>query len=113
VVNACEGDGRTRARRVEILLAPADDADALRIEVCDDGPGFRPAQLASEDQLALSTKEEGSGLGLVLVRGVVEASAGRVVLSNAAQGGARVTVELARAAGSGRPRRAPAGGGSP
>jgi signal transduction histidine kinase len=112
VVNACEGDGRTRARRVEIVLAPAGDGDALRIEVRDDGPGFRPTQLASEDQLALSTKEEGSGLGLVLVRSVVEASAGRIELANAAEGGARVSVELARGA-SGPPRRERAGGESP
>jgi signal transduction histidine kinase len=97
VVNACEGDGRARARRVEIRLRAAERDDALRIEVCDDGPGFRPDQLDHEGRLGLSTKEDGSGLGLALVRGVVEASAGRLALANGAGGGAVVSVELPRA----------------
>ncbi len=113
VVNACEGDGRARAQRVEIRLRAADGDDALRIEVCDDGPGFRPGQLASSGQLGLSTKEDGSGLGLALVRGVVEASAGRLSLANGTAGGAVVSVELARASAPAPPRRAPPGGAAP
>jgi signal transduction histidine kinase len=97
VVNACEGDGERGARCVEILLVPGADPGHVGIAVCDDGPGFRPAQLRAHGQLALSTKEEGSGLGLALVRGVVEASAGRVELANRPEGGARVSLELPRA----------------
>jgi signal transduction histidine kinase len=93
VVNACEGDGRRGARRVEISARPGDGARVV-IEIVDDGPGLPAHVLAAAPGTAGSTKPAGLGLGLGLVHGLVKASGGTVAWHNRDGGGARVTVEL-------------------
>lgn len=91
-VNACEGDGQRGATRVEIRLAR--EAGQVALEVTDDGPGFAAAALRDEAGDVPTTKAEGSGLGLGLVRELVEASGGTLALGNLSAGGAVVRVEL-------------------
>ena len=92
LVNACEGDGRRGASTVRVRVAAA--GDGVRLSVEDDGPGFSAARLAELPDRPMTTKETGSGLGLVLVRSFAEASGGRVTLRNADGGGACVDLEL-------------------
>jgi signal transduction histidine kinase len=106
VVNACEGDGLRAAGRVDIGIAAS--GDDVRIEVRDDGPGFRTASRGAEPAPGVSSKQGGSGLGLTFVREIAEASGGRLAIANAAGGGACVSVELARDRAPGPPRREPA-----
>jgi len=96
VVNACEGDGRVGASQVQIntTLTRTLGVETVALCVRDDGPGV-PAAWLSGDALA-STKPFGSGLGLRLVKGVVEASGGLLLVDNLARG-ASVTVLLRRA----------------
>jgi len=71
----------------------------LTIRVEDDGPGMPPDVLA-----AFSAKETsdvlpghrtgGAGLGLSIVRAVVESHGGRVEVDNRTEAGCRVTIEL-------------------
>ncbi|HMB67903.1 MAG TPA: ATP-binding protein, partial [bacterium] len=65
-----------------------------RIGVLDRGPGFTPAALREAFQPFWTTKEKGSGLGLVLARRIVEAHHGTITLANRDDGGAEVTVEI-------------------
>lgn len=71
----------------------------VQLRIADNGPGFS-AEIAAEPQLALrpfyTTKSSGSGLGLALVRKIIEDAAGSVELSNRPQGGALVTLTLPR-----------------
>ncbi len=92
VVNACEGDGRRGAQRVDVVARPA--GDRVAIEVIDDGPGLPTHVLAAAPGGAPSTKASGSGFGIGLVDGLVRASGGRVAWDNRSEGGARVLVEL-------------------
>ncbi len=92
LVNACEGDGQRQAQRVEVKLERRDGA--VVIEVADDGPGFPPHLLSSRGTAGLTTKAAGSGLGMMLVAGVVESSGGRLELGNRPSGGACVRVQL-------------------
>jgi signal transduction histidine kinase len=93
VTNSCEGSGERGASTILIegLNTPEGHTS---IVVCDDGPGFTTPFLAAQGRLRLSSKVNGFGLGLSLVRRIAEASAGKVVFHNDCRGGARVEVIL-------------------
>jgi two-component system, OmpR family, aerobic respiration control sensor histidine kinase ArcB len=69
----------------------------LEVSVQDDGPGFSPASLA-RISTGRSTRDPstqpGSGLGLMIVREMVEASGGTLDIRNRDGGGALVLVSL-------------------
>lgn len=77
-VNAAEAG----AREVRIR------AQAGEIVITDDGPGIAPELLPLIFQPHVSTKPMLSGLGLYVVRSIVEQSGGSVEVSNGAAGGA-------------------------
>ena len=86
---ARETDGVTvRLRRRE---------DTGRIEVEDTGPGI-PAAMRERvfDAKFVTTKDvgEGTGLGLSVCRGVVEAAGGTIAVDGAYEGGARVVIDV-------------------
>jgi signal transduction histidine kinase len=64
------------------------------VEVTDSGPGIDAAVRARVFEPFFSTKSAGSGLGLVLVKKIVEDHGGGISLDNAPGRGVRVTVWL-------------------
>ena len=116
------GDGASLSRAVENLLenalkyghregeeprvrvsARAEGSGSRRrvvIEVSDDGPGVEPAEREAifepfvRGRAAVAARIPGTGLGLSLVRRVVEAHGGRVEVRNADGRGARFAVTL-------------------
>jgi signal transduction histidine kinase len=87
---------RDRVVRVECTR----DADRVRLRVRDRGPGVAPRHLdkvfepfyRGEDELTRTSK--GTGLGLALVKGLVERMGGAIAGGNAAGGGFEVTIAL-------------------
>jgi sensor histidine kinase regulating citrate/malate metabolism len=83
--------------RVRVLLQV--DGALLRLRVDDDGPGI-PANLrhqvfkAGFSTKVLGDREHSRGIGLALVRRVVDRRDGEVVIDTGDLGGARITVEL-------------------
>lgn len=94
LVNACEGDGVRGARHIHVRADTRNGEAVLTIE--DDGPGFSAASLHAPVSHAVSTKPDGSGLGLFLVDSIVSASEGTVSLQTSDDGGARVQLQLLR-----------------
>jgi len=99
VDNAVKYARDARRKRIVVGCAPAGTAGVeIRVEDC--GPGVPPADLdrifepffRREDDLTRTTK--GTGIGLALVKELVESLGGRVEAENAEGGGFRVRVRL-------------------
>jgi len=86
--NAADAD----AGEVDIN-ADWDDAQ-LRIEIGDRGPGFDEHVLLAAGRAFVTTRPEGTGIGLFLAHAAVERLGGRIVLASREGGGAVTRVEL-------------------
>lgn len=72
-----------------------DDKDGqILIELSDDGPGFPKEMLDNRFEPQLSTKEGGSGLGLVICQRIVLDHGGSIELQNRPEGGATVRMVI-------------------
>jgi signal transduction histidine kinase len=87
--NAAEAMGGTG--RIDVGVRPG-PATGLEVTVADHGPGV-PANLKSRlFEPYFTTKSDGTGLGLALVRQTVEAHGGTVALGDTPGGGATFTI---------------------
>lgn len=71
--------------------------DRVRWIVEDAGPGIPEEVRKRLGQPFVTTRATGTGMGLAVVRRIMEASQGRVVVEQGARGGAQVTLEFPRA----------------
>jgi signal transduction histidine kinase len=110
VKNAAEAmaEARTQGGRIHIGLRECDSqqgaAPCLALTVDDNGPGIPEADgeriFASgytsrgNDRAAGGWPQSHRGLGLAIVRSIVEGAGGRITASNLPRGGARFTLEL-------------------
>jgi two-component system sensor histidine kinase RegB len=78
----------------EVEIEATWDAVQLRLEVRDRGPGFDESVLLAAGRAFVTTREEGTGIGLFLAHAAVERLGGRIVLANRDGGGAATRVEL-------------------
>ncbi|MEM8943194.1 MAG: ATP-binding protein [Pseudomonadota bacterium] len=83
-------------RKVHVSASFDTENSELRITVDDDGDGISPELRDSLLQRGVraDTRTEGQGLGLALVRDLLETQGGRLTLDNSPAGGARVQVFL-------------------
>jgi len=95
LVNACEGHAGVAATEIE--MSTSSNQSRVVITVSDDGPGFSDPLIETQDPCGSSSKPDGSGVGLSLVRQIVHASGGEFELRNRSRGGgvARVVLPLA------------------
>lgn len=82
----------TAGGRVE--LGAARDGEVLRLWVADDGRGVAPALQASLFDPLVTGRPGGTGLGLAVVREVVQAHGGAVSLDAGHASGTRIVLEL-------------------
>jgi two-component system phosphate regulon sensor histidine kinase PhoR len=96
-------------KRVDITLTRGvarDGADEVRVAVRDYGPGIAPEHLPRLTErfyrvdVAGSRAQGGTGLGLALVKHVLNRHGGRLAIESAAGGGATFTLHLPLRAGS-------------
>ncbi|GAB7038423.1 MULTISPECIES: sensor histidine kinase [Catenuloplanes] len=93
VDNALEAvAGRPAPRRVTVLITE-EPAEVL-VRVSDTGPGMTEAEAAAAFRRGWTTKREGRGLGLALVRQVAERHSGTASAASGPAGGAVITVRL-------------------
>lgn len=68
--------------------------NTLTILFCDEGPGISDETLNKIWEPFFTTKDKGSGLGLSIVRKIIEGHGGDIEIENAPEKGAQVTVTL-------------------
>jgi signal transduction histidine kinase len=98
LLNAADAISATKTR-CAIVVRAREDGARVRIEVEDDGPGIAPEVRANLFEPFVTTKEvgAGTGLGLAVCRGLVEAAGGTIELDPDHAPGARFVITLPRA----------------
>ena len=95
VINAFEAmDGTGRVTIAARQVAGGHGAGCVELEVADDGPGVPDEARDRIFSPFFTTKPRGSGLGLSIVRKIVDAHDGRIDVSNGPSGGACFRVTL-------------------
>lgn len=91
-------DGVPPGRRKLTFHTNAMDASKAEVSVYDTGPGIPDANLEDVFQTFYTTKQLGMGLGLSIVRTIVETYGGKIWAENRSDGGAvfRFTLPLAK-----------------
>ena len=94
--NALEAIGETRKPQIQITTRAVrvDDIDWVELCVADNGPGL-PADFGERwFEPYTTSKSKGTGLGLAVVKKIVEEQGGSVTAQNRAQGGAEFILRL-------------------
>jgi signal transduction histidine kinase len=86
-IRACEGGGR-------VTMRARPEGDRALLEVEDDGAGIAPERLDEIWKPLVTTHRSGSGLGLPIVRQLVEAHAGTIEVRSAPGEGTRMRITL-------------------
>lgn len=94
--NARDAMPQGGALLIRVMLDERVESPRLRIEVCDSGSGMPAQVLSSVFTPYFTTKGErrGTGLGLWLVREIVEGSGGRISIDSVPERGTCVSIEL-------------------
>ena len=92
-------DNAGKWAKYEVLVRLTQNQNELVIEVEDDGPGVEPSARAGLGSrgLRLDEQTEGHGLGLAIVRDIVERYNGHLVFSEGRLGGLLVRINLPKA----------------
>ncbi len=77
-----------------IAIAIHSNGNLVTINFDDEGPGIADEILEKIWDPFFTTKEMGTGLGLGMVKNIIESHGGGIQIANRAEGGTRVTVEL-------------------
>jgi signal transduction histidine kinase len=91
ILNSVEALGETEGR---VVISASRNGGRVIMSVGDDGPGFPEEMLQGRMRAFATHRKAGTGLGLIMVRRVVEELGGRLELANREPHGACVTLNI-------------------
>jgi PAS domain S-box-containing protein len=94
VSNAFDAMSATVQARREVEISTEDREGIVRVAVRDFGTGILHEARERLFEQFFTTKEQGLGMGLAIVRSIIEAHQGRIEVENAEGGGARFYFDL-------------------
>ena len=94
--NALEALEHTPDPQIDVHASAAEfgGIEFAQIKVEDNGPGFDARDIAQVFDPYVTTKPKGTGLGLAVVKKLVEEHAGTILADNRKDGGALVSIRL-------------------
>lgn len=87
-------DALQQVEHPQIILSTASNHSEFHLMVSDNGSGIQEQVLARIFEPYMTTKSKGTGLGLPIVKKIVEEHGGRIAIENKAAGGTQVIVSL-------------------
>ena len=100
IINALDAvEGLPSAERRIIISTRSDKGDVAEVSVRDFGVGLPKDRPDKVFDHFFSTKQKGMGMGLTIVRSIIEAHGGTIDAENAPDRGARMVVRLPAARG--------------
>jgi signal transduction histidine kinase len=103
IVNAMDAISEVQAKEREVSVTTARSGDCAEIRLADTGPGIAAEDLPNVFNPFFTTKPQGMGMGLAIVRTIIEAHHGQIVAENRPSRGALFTIKLPIARGRVRP----------
>lgn len=94
LINLIENGIDASGKNGQITIRTHGDGETAVLSVIDSGPGVPIADRARIFQPYISTKESGMGLGLAVVRSIVEDHGGHISVTDAPTGGAQFDLQL-------------------
>jgi two-component system sensor histidine kinase FlrB len=94
IMNVLNNALQASGNHAQLSLQCRCENNSLLIQIRDNGPGLDAQVLKGIKEPFFTTKPQGTGLGLQVVRAVVEAHHGRFELSNHPDGGAQASFIL-------------------
>jgi len=82
-----------------ISVTASENNGSCLVEVGNSGPGMAPEEAARAFEPFFTTREKGSGLGLSIVKKIVDLHEGRVTIESGEEEGTRVVIRLPSAGG--------------
>jgi len=101
VMNAMDAMSETFSRRRQVTISSDVRTAEVDVSVRDTGPGLPEDILDTLFSPFVTTKSHGLGIGLTIVRSIVDAHGGTIVARNHPEGGAIFTVRLRRSVSTG------------
>jgi signal transduction histidine kinase len=99
IINAMDAISEADAGMGEVSVSTARSGVHAEIRVGDTGHGIAAGALKNVFDPFFTTKPQGMGMGLAIVRTIVEAHDGQITAENQASGGALFTIRLPLARG--------------
>jgi len=101
IVNAIDAMSEILRAERKVTIRTTRIRDLAEVSISDAGPGIPPDKLKEVFEPFFTTKAHGMGMGLSIVRTIVEAHIGQVVAENQSSGGSvfRVSLPLAKTHG--------------
>jgi signal transduction histidine kinase len=94
IVNALDAMEAVPPAERRIIISTRTDKDVAEVTVRDFGSGLPNDQPDKIFDHFYSTKQKGMGMGLAIVRSIVEAHGGTITAENASDRGARIVMRL-------------------
>jgi signal transduction histidine kinase len=99
IINAMDAISEAEAKVREVSVTTDLSGASAEIRVSDTGPGMAVGDLKNVFKPFFTTKPQGMGMGLAIVRTIVEAHQGQISAENRLSGGALFTIRLPIARG--------------
>jgi nitrogen fixation/metabolism regulation signal transduction histidine kinase len=87
-------DALAETARPRVTIATQATEGGVELTVTDNGTGFPEHMMQRVFEPYVTSKPRGTGLGLVIVKKIIEEHGGAVTVANVAPSGARVTLTL-------------------